>query len=203
MQYKELKIRGISHSQSKAGAYALLLEEAESGIKLPIVIGSAEAQSISLGLQKDLQPPRPLTHDLFSAFIGQTGYEIISVIIYQLVDGVFYSNINLNNTLNAESIILDARTSDAVALAVRFDAPIFTTTSVLDEAGIILEIQEGNEGDLEENSSEEMEGPDPDSIHLQPTDVLRTMLEEAVKSEDYDFALKIQEVLKTRDKKID
>lgn len=202
MQYKELKIRGISHSQSKAGAYALLLEEMESGIKLPIVIGNSEAQSISLGLQRDLQPPRPMTHDLFTGFITQTGHEVASVIIYQLVDGVFYSNINITNALTSESLLLDARTSDAVALAVRFNAPIYTTSAVLDEAGIIMEIQEGGPEDMEDDEGEQGSAH-PDSLPLQPTEILKTMLDEAVKSEDYDLALRIQEVLKTREKKID
>ncbi len=138
MDYKQLIIRGISYSQTQSGAYALLLEHEETHIKLPVVIGNFEAQSISLGLEKDIHPPRPLTHDLFSKFIVSANYELVSVIIYQIVDGVFFSNINFKNKVTDEELILDARTSDAVAMAVRFDAPIFTTQQVLNEAGILL-----------------------------------------------------------------
>ena len=126
MDYKRLIIRGISYSQTQSGAYALLLEHEETNVKLPIVIGNFEAQSISLGLEKDIHPPRPLTHDLFSKFVTTANYELTSVIIYQIVDGVFFSNINFKNKDNKEELIMDARTSDAVAMAVRFDAPIYT-----------------------------------------------------------------------------
>ena len=125
MEYKKLIIRGISYSQTQSGAYALLLEQPDSGIKLPIVIGNFEAQSISIGLEKDLKTPRPLTHDLFSKFIEEAHYIVESVIIYKFVDGVFFANINFTNRILGNSITLDSRTSDAVAMAVRFDAPIW------------------------------------------------------------------------------
>ena len=142
MDYKKLIIRGISYSQTQSGAYALLLEHEESNIKIPVVIGNFEAQSISLGLEKDIHPPRPLTHDLFTTFAKSTNYSLDSVIIYQIIDGVFFSNINFKNLTTDEEVILDARTSDAVAMAVRFDAPIFTTDQVLSEAGILLDLEE-------------------------------------------------------------
>ncbi|EKB59138.1 bifunctional nuclease family protein [Bergeyella zoohelcum] len=200
MDFKELRIRGISHSQSKAGAYALILEEPLSGIKLPIVIGGNEAQAISIGLEKDLPTARPLTHDIFIKFITETGYEVVSVIIHNIVDGVFYSNINFTNKSTGDAIVLDARTSDAVAMAVRQDAPIYTTSEVLSEAGIILEIQEipSSHQDQEEISQEREERLE----HL-PSDVLRAKLEEAVKIEDFDTAAKIQEILNHRAKPID
>jgi hypothetical protein len=201
MDYKRLIIRGISYSQTQTGAYALLLEDEETNVKLPVVIGNFEAQSISLGLEKDLQPPRPLTHDLFAKFIISTGFEVVSVIIYQIIDGVFFSNVNLRNSSTGNEMILDARTSDAVALAVRFDAPIFTTQQVLNEAGILL--------DLEENSKEEEEINDllPEILtnnwSNMPTEDLQILLEDAVKDEDYDLAMEIQEEIKKRKKKID
>ena len=150
MDYKKLIIRGISYSQSQSGAYALLLEHEETSVKLPVVIGNFEAQSISLGLEKDLNPPRPLTHDLFAQFVKNTGFKLESVIIYQIKDGVFFSNINFKNPLTEEELILDARTSDAVAMAVRFDAPIYTTSDVLNEAGILLELEETRKMEVEE-----------------------------------------------------
>lgn len=90
MDYKRLIIRGISYSQTQSGAYALLLEHEETNVKLPVVIGNFEAQSISLGLEKDIHPPRPLTHDLFSKFVGSANFTLTSVIIYQIIDGVFF-----------------------------------------------------------------------------------------------------------------
>ena len=201
MDYKKLIIRGISYSQTQSGAYALLLEHEETSVKLPVVIGNFEAQSISLGLEKDLKPPRPLTHDLFSKFVTSTHYTLESVIIYQIIDGVFFSNINFKHTENGEELILDARTSDAVAMAVRFDAPIYTTEQVLNEAGILLEIENNNEtsSTSEENYSTE----EASDLKKMTTEDLQSLLNDAVNDEDYDLAMEIQEELKRRNKKID
>ena len=198
MDYKRLIIRGISYSQTQTGAYALLLEDEETSVKLPVVIGNFEAQSISLGLEKDIHPPRPLTHDLFAKFITSANFTIISVIIYQIIDGVFFSNINFKNNLNDEELILDARTSDAVAMAVRFEVPIYTTPQVLSEAGILLKLDQpesadadfsplASEGDLASFTVEE----------------LQKLIDDAVKEEDFDAALEFQQEIKRRNKKID
>ena len=199
MDYKQLIIRGISYSQTQSGAYALLLEHEETGVKLPVVIGNFEAQSISLGLEKDLRPPRPLTHDLFTKFVNSTHYTLESVIIYQIIDGVFFSNLNFKNTENGEELILDARTSDAVAMAVRFDAPIYTTEQVLNEAGILLEIDNNNELPESETASES----ETSDLRKLSTEELQILLDDAVREEDYDTAMEIQEELKRRNKKID
>lgn len=200
MDYKRLIIRGISYSQTQSGAYALLLEDEETQVKLPVVIGNFEAQSISLGLEKDIQPPRPLTHDLFTKFITSTHYNIESIVIYQIIDGVFFSNINFKNTHTGEELILDARTSDAVAMAVRFDAPIYTTQQVLNEAGILLEIEEISS----HQPTEEVDNPQPESqLHNISMKDLQQMLDEAVKNEDFDTALEIQEEIKRRKRKIE
>ena len=198
MDYKRLTIRGISYSQTQSGAYALLLEHEETNIKLPVVIGNFEAQSISLGLEKDIHPPRPLTHDLFSKFVLATHFEIISVIIYQIIDGVFFSNINFKNQTTEEELILDARTSDAVAMAVRFDAPIFTTQHVLNEAGFLLELDDSSK---QAETVEEIvaEG----NLSSLTNEDLQKLLDDAVKDEDFDAALEIQEEIKRRKKKID
>jgi hypothetical protein len=198
MDYKKLIIRGISYSQTQTGAYALLLEHEETSVKLPVVIGNFEAQSISIGLEKDLKPPRPLTHDLFTKFVTSTNYTLESVIIYQIVDGVFFSNLNFKNLANGEELIIDARTSDAVAMAVRFDAPIYTTEQVLNEAGILLEI-ENNDTPVTPSEQEE-ETTDLTKMHI---DDLKALLEEVVKSEDYDTAMNIQNEINRRNKKID
>ena len=199
MDYKQLIIRGISYSQTQSGAYALLLEHEETGVKLPVVIGNFEAQSISLGLEKDLRPPRPLTHDLFTKFVNSTHYTLESVIIYLIIDGVFFSNLNFKNTENGEELILDARTSDAVAMAVRFDAPIYTTEQVLNEAGILLEIDNNNELPEPETASES----ETSDLRKLSTEELQILLDDAVREEDYDAAMEIQEELKRRNKKID
>lgn len=198
MDYKRLTIRGISYSQTQSGAYALLLEHEDTNIKLPVVIGNFEAQSISLGLEKDIHPPRPLTHDLFSKFVTSTHFELTSVIIYQIIDGVFFSNINFKNKTSDEELILDARTSDAVAMAVRFDAPIYTTQQVLNEAGILLEL------DLPTTEAETFEEISIEgNLSSLGNEELSKLLEDAVKDEDFDAALEIQEEIKRRKKKID
>jgi bifunctional DNase/RNase len=199
MDYKKLTIRGISYSQTQSGAYALLLEHEETGVKLPVVIGNFEAQSISLGLEKDIHPPRPLTHDLFSKFVKSSGYTLKSVIIYQIIDGVFFSNLNFRNTINDEELILDARTSDAVAMAVRFDAPIFTTEQVLSEAGILLELDTPPAVELPISDVEN----DISSLQNLSSRDLANLLETAVKDEDFDAALEIQQEIKRRNKEID
>ena len=199
MDYKRLVIRGISYSQTQSGAYALLLEDEETNIKLPVVIGNFEAQSISLGLEKDIQPPRPLTHDLFTKFVKSTNYDLESVVIYQIIDGVFFSNINFRSKTNGEELILDARTSDAVAMAVRFDAPIYTTQQVLNEAGILLEIEEAPA----QNAFNEEEPIAENDLHNTTMEELKMLLDQAVKDEDFDYALEIQEEIKRRKRKID
>lgn len=196
MDYKKLIIRGISYSQTQSGAYALLLEHPETGVKLPVVIGSFEAQSISMGLEKDLKPPRPLTHDLFAEFVENARYTLESVIIYKIVDGVFFSNINFVNRLLGDSITLDARTSDAVAMAVRFDAPVYTTKEVLNEAGILLNL------DFPEEDSDDAD-EEPAYAPSKSIQELQSELDDAVKNEDFDLAIKIQEEIKARNKKID
>lgn len=200
MDYKKLVIRGISYSQTQSGAYALLLEHEETNIKLPVVIGNFEAQSISLGLEKDIQPPRPLTHDLFSKFVTSTHFNLESVIIYQIVDGVFFSNLIFKNKNTEEELILDARTSDAVAMAVRFDAPIFTTEQVLNEAGILLELEDNIVKETNEQAEDFVMGNSLSDLSMEE---LTNILEEAVTNEDFDYALEIQEEIKKRRKKID
>jgi len=136
MSLVRLKIKGISYSQTQNGAYALILNEVEGDRKLPIVIGAFEAQSIAIALEKEIKPPRPLTHDLFKNFADRFTIVVKQVIIHKLVDGVFYSSIICERDKIEE--IIDARTSDAIALALRFNAPIFTYKTILDKAGIFL-----------------------------------------------------------------
>lgn len=206
MEYVELVIRGISFSQTQTGAYALLLEQPLTNVKLPVVIGNFEAQAISLGLEKDIQPSRPLTHDLFSKFILLSQYRLVSVVIYQIIDGVFFSNINFVNDVTGDEMMLDARTSDAVALAVRFNAPIYTTPEVLDVAGIMLDIEEKAPAENVAAAADDAEDditPEEVSFEDYSTSELQELLDQAVKAEDFDTAMEIQEILKKRNKKID
>ena len=139
------------------------------------------------------------THDLFTKFVNSTHYTLESVIIYQIIDGVFFSNLNFKNTENGEELILDARTSDAVAMAVRFDAPIYTTEQVLNEAGILLEIDNNNELPEPETASES----ETSDLRKLSTEELQILLDDAVREEDYDTAMIIQNEINRRNKKID
>ncbi len=133
MNLIELEISGISYSQSQTGAYALILNEKKGKRKLPIVIGGFEAQSIAIGMEKKINPPRPLTHDLLKNSFDRFNIKIKQIIIHKLLDGIFFSNIIYFQNKIEE--IVDARTSDAVALAIRFNAPIYTYSSVLEKGG--------------------------------------------------------------------
>ena len=143
MSLIRLNIKGISYSQTQNGAYALILNEVDGERKLPIVIGAFEAQSIAIALEKEICPPRPLTHDLFKTFSDKFDIVVKQVIIHKLVDGVFYSSLVCEKDDHEE--IIDARTSDAIALALRFQAPIFTYQNILDKAGIYLQINPDEE----------------------------------------------------------
>ena len=143
MSLVRLIIKGISYSQTQNGAYALILSELEGQRKLPIVIGAFEAQSIAIALEKEIKPPRPLTHDLFKNFSIRFDIIVKQIIIHKLVDGVFYSSIICERDKIEE--VIDARTSDAIALALRFSAPIFTYENILIKAGVILKV-ENDEG---------------------------------------------------------
>ena len=140
MSLVRLHIQGISYSHTQNGAYALILNEVDGERKLPIVIGAFEAQAIAIAIEEDLKPPRPLTHDLFKTFCDRFAIVVKQVIIHKLVDGVFFSSIICERDGVEE--IIDARTSDAISLALRFDAPIFTYQNILDKAGIYLREQE-------------------------------------------------------------
>ena len=139
MNLVQLLINGISYSQTQNGAYALILSEIEGERKLPIVIGTNEAQSIAIAIEKEIKPPRPLTHDLFKNFCVRFDIKIKQVIIHKLVDGVFYSSVICERDGIEE--IIDSRSSDAIALAIRFEAPIYTYENILKKAGVVLKIE--------------------------------------------------------------
>ena len=197
MSLVKLTIKGISYSQTQNGAYALILNEVDGDRQLPIVIGAFEAQSIAIALEKEITPPRPLTHDLFKTIADKYEIVITQVIIHKLVDGVFYSSIVCEK--DAKEEIIDARTSDAIALALRFNAPIFTYKNILDKAGIFLNKNK------KESYSDEMDDDDilsdPEVFSEEEVEniyskfsiqELHDMLEEAIQNEDYEKAALIK-----------
>jgi bifunctional DNase/RNase len=191
MQEIEITVKGLSYSQGKSGAYALILaEKGPDARKLPVVIGGAEAQSIAVALEKSIAPPRPMTHDTWQNMLDELGTQIEKVLIHRLVNGVFYASIYARNEHGAQ-LIFDSRPSDAVALAVRVDCPIYVLASILEQAGITEKeerIADGVEEDLaEEGTPSETEA---DSITL-----LEKQLEEAVVNEDYELAARLRDKL--------
>jgi bifunctional DNase/RNase len=191
MQEIEITVKGLSYSQGKSGAYALILaEKGPDARKLPVVIGGAEAQSIAVALEKSIAPPRPMTHDTWQNMLDELGTQIEKVLIHRLVNGVFYASIYARNEHGAQ-LIFDSRPSDAVALAVRVDCPIYVLASILEQAGITEKeerVADGVEEDVaEDDSSSETE---VDSVTL-----LEKQLEEAVENEDYELAARLRDKL--------
>ena len=201
MSLVRLNIKGISYSQTQNGAYALILSEVDGDRKLPIVIGAFEAQSIAIALEKEILPPRPLTHDLFKNFADRFEINVKQVIIHKLVDGVFYSSIICERDTIEE--IIDARTSDAISLALRFNAPIFTYKNILDKAGIFLKGSDSEQDGFEDDvlvdqliiEDDPVESNDYKKMSLSE---LNTSLDEAVAAEDYEAAAKIRDEISKR-----
>ena len=198
MSLVRLNIKGISYSQTQSGAYALVLSEVKGSRTLPIVIGAFEAQSIAIALEKEIKPPRPLTHDLFKSFADRFHIIIKQVIIHKLVDGVFYSSLICERD-NIEEII-DTRTSDAIALATRFNAPIFTYENILDKAGIYLKIKDELTPEKEDSIIESLiEKPKKEASYTKDTlKQLNEKLDQAVLNEDYELAAKIRDEINKR-----
>ncbi len=206
MSLVRLNIKGISYSQTQNGAYALILSEENGDQKLPIVIGAFEAQSIAIALEKEIMPPRPLTHDLFKTFAKRYDIVVKQVIIHKLLDGVFYSSIICEREGIEE--IIDARTSDAIALALRFDAPIFTYKNILEKAGIKTET-EHKKKDISKEADSAIEklliGDEKEKEMLPKEDFskhslkkLKKLLEEAVMNEEYERAVNIRDEISKR-----
>lgn len=205
MSLVRLHIKGISYSQTQNGAYALILNEVDGDRKLPIVIGAFEAQSIAIALEKAISPPRPLTHDLFKNFADRFQIIVKQVIIHKLVDGVFYSSLICERDRIEE--IIDARTSDAISLALRFEAPIFTYKNILDKAGIELNVNSVNKDDENKDpvfveqtpSSETDSNQTTDIYNLKKIEDLYALLDQAVANEDYEKAAQIRDEISKRE----
>ncbi|WP_421752316.1 bifunctional nuclease domain-containing protein [Croceimicrobium sp.] len=199
MQQIRLYVKGLSYSQTQSGAYALVLGEENGERRLPIIIGGFEAQSIAIALEKDMNPPRPLTHDLFKNFADQFKITLKEVLIHKLQDGVFYSILVCER--EGETHSLDARTSDAVALAIRFKTPIFTSEEILDKAGVIL--GEG-QADAEKSKSSktkssEKSSSSPGLLSTQSLESLKKQMDEAVRNEDYERAARLRDEIEKRE----
>jgi bifunctional DNase/RNase len=195
MKKIKLDIVGLSYSQTQSGAYALVLGEVNGRRRLPIIIGSFEAQAIAIEIEK-MTPSRPLTHDLFKSFAQSYHISIQEIIIYNLVDGIFYSKLLCSD--GKKVIEIDARTSDAIALAVRFECPIYTYEFILSSAGIVIE---GNDFVYLENINETPEETTPTTtggFASLSIDELKTKLQEALHDEAYEKAAKLRDELNRR-----
>jgi len=194
----KLNILGLSYSQTQTGAYALVLTEENGNRRIPIIIGGVEAQAIAIQLE-ELEPPRPLTHDLFKSFAVAFSINIVEVNIYRLHEGIFYSELICESGNNR--VRIDSRTSDAVAIALRFKCPIFTTEEIIEKAGITLSI-EGESDDAKSSPLEQMSSTSKfkttNPFEGYSKEQLRELLDEAVKNEDYEKASQIRDELTNR-----
>jgi uncharacterized protein len=201
MNLIQLDIKGISYSQTQTGAYALVLTEIDGKRSLPIVIGAPEAQSIAIALEKEIKPSRPLTHDLFRNFAHRFEINIAKIIIHKLIDGVFYSSLICYK--DGQEEIIDARTSDAIALATRFNAPIYTYETILEKAGIYLKLDPET---IVTDTSEEIFEETPKETSIKKSNPfgmlslseLNTALNNAIEEEDYETAALIRDEISKR-----
>jgi bifunctional DNase/RNase len=196
----KLNVLGISYSQTQTGAYALVLAEEDGKRRIPIIVGGFEAQAIAIQLE-GLKPPRPLTHDLFYNFAQTFNITLLEVTIHKLEEGVFHSKLTCFD--GAKTVEIDARTSDAIALALRFKCPIYTSQEIIDRAGIVLDFeQESDDYDEDDaDTSHEVEIQDDlSSKKLSGMDLqeLNQVLEKAIKDEDYEKASQVRDELKKR-----
>lgn len=196
----KLEILGLSSSQSQSGSFALVLGETEGSRRLPIIIGMFEAQAIAIEIEKII-PNRPMTHDLFKSFAQSFEYKVEEIVISDLKEGVFFAKIVCKN--GANQVEIDARPSDAIAIGLRFDAPIYTYESILAEAGIVL--TDESEDDIAEIKSEiksstkkSSAAKGGDDLKNFSVDKLNELLNDAIDKEDYEKAAKIRDELSRR-----
>jgi bifunctional DNase/RNase len=189
-----LDIVGLSYSQTQSGAYALVLAEQEGKRRLPIIIGGFEAQAIAIELE-DMTPSRPLTHDLFKSFAESFQIDIKEIIIYNLVEGIFYAKLICNQ--NNQEVEIDTRTSDAVALAVRFKCPISTYEFILEKAGIVLEEDAAAESPVTK-SSKSKKAKQKKGLDSLTIDELNERLQKAIDTENYEEASRLRDEIQKR-----
>lgn len=197
-----LKVLGISYSQIQSGAYALILAQVGGPYRIPVVIGAAEAQSIALRMES-ITPPRPMTHDLFVSFAHAFGVSLKEVFIYKFEDGIFSSELTFTD--GDRTVKIDSRTSDAIAIAMRTGAPIYTTGEILDETGFVMEVQPGEESEDEAAaagapaySDDEPQSP---RIENYTVEELEKTLAKLIEQENYEEAARVNEILKKKKSK--
>lgn len=195
MEKIALDIVGLSYSQTQSGAYALVLGEQEGSRRLPIIIGGFEAQAIAIELE-DMTPSRPLTHDLFKSFAESFSIRIDEIIIYNLIEGIFHAKLICNK--NGEIVEIDTRTSDAVALAVRFKCPIYTYEFILSDAGIILEEEDSIEAKKPKHSTSSAVKKQKKGIDSLNTSELNEKLQKAIETENYEEASRLRDEINKR-----
>jgi bifunctional DNase/RNase len=197
----KLEILGLSSSQSQTGSFALVLGEAEGNRRLPIIIGMFEAQAIAIEIEKII-PNRPMTHDLFKSFANAFHFHVDEIVISDLKEGVFFAKIICTDGLKKSEI--DARPSDAIAVGLRFDAPIFTFENILAEAGIVLTDEEEEEEKAEPKAEKKVKvkkepsSKKGDDYKSYSVDKLNELLKDAIDKEDYERAAKIRDELGKR-----
>lgn len=183
----EMQIAAIVNSESQPNNFVVVMKEVNGNRRLPVVVGGFEAQAIALAVE-NIEPSRPLTHDLFKTTLIALGAKVIEVLIVELKEGVFYATLKCQRE-NGDVLDLDSRTSDAIALAVRFGCPIFANASILEEAGI----------SLEEPGAKPTLAPRQVSIEEQTTEQLKQILDEAISNEEYEKAVAIRDELRRRE----
>lgn len=194
----QLKVLGISYSQIQTGAYALILAQIDGPYRIPVVIGATEAQSIAIRME-NIIPPRPMTHDLFVSFAHAFGVKLKEVFIYKFEDGIFSSELTFSD--GERQIVLDSRTSDAIGIAMRSKAPIYTTREIIDETGFIMEehdISDDDEASAESSHSSGSQTNDEPKIENYSIAELERTLDRLIREENYEEAAKVSEILKRK-----
>lgn len=201
-----LKVLGISYSQIQSGAYALILAQIGGPYRIPVVIGAAEAQSIALRMES-ITPPRPMTHDLFVSFAHAFGIKLREVFIYRFEDGIFSSELTFSD--DERTIVIDSRTSDAIAIAMRTGAPIFTTPEILEETGFLLEESSQEDEDeaaaadapvFVEEEDDITDGEPAPKIENYTVEELQKLLARLIEQENYEEAARVNEIIKRKQK---
>lgn len=191
-----LKVMGLSYSQIQAGAYALILAQVGGPYRIPVVIGAAEAQSIALKMES-ITPPRPMTHDIFVSFAHAFGVKLEEVFIYKFEDGIFSSEMTFSD--GERTVTIDSRTSDAIAIAMRTGAPLFTTPEILDETGFEMEIKEEGDGDHEPDSEEDsMTANREPRLENYAIEELEKTLQKLIEREEYEEAARVADIIKRK-----
>lgn len=186
-----LKVVGLSYSQIQSGAYALILGQIDGPVRIPVVIGVPEAQSIAIELE-GIMPPRPLTHDIFASFTHAFGIKLEQVYIYKFEDGIFYSELTFSD--GERQVVLDARTSDAIAIAIRTKSPIYTTREILETTGFKI-TAEDMAAEAERSRNDSSETAREPKLENYAIEELEATLQKHIENEEYEEASRIKAII--------